>query len=89
MKWAEEAMKLQGEVKSLKVERDAARAERDRWRKETKKTRVKLAGIEEAARELCDVTKLDGEGAEHRQLRRFVWNYKDTEALREAEGIDE
>lgn len=80
---------LEGEVNSLTMQLNSMTAQRNRWAKETKAMRVKLAMLEEAAREVCDVTELDGEGAELRQLRHHVWNDEDTEALRQAEGIDE
>lgn len=73
----------------LKAMYDAMKAETKRWRNETLKTRVKLAQIEEAVRELMDETELEHEGSRSRNLRRFVWNDEDTEALRQAEGIEE
>lgn len=63
-----------GEIECLKEEMR-------RWGKETKQTRVKLAQIEEAARELMDETEIEHEGSRSRNLRRFVMNDEDRKEL--------
>jgi hypothetical protein len=48
------AHKRLSEIKSLKVELNSMKAERDRWHKEAVNLRRKLVAIEDAARDLMD-----------------------------------
>jgi len=87
--WCVTAAELRREKNALKVELMAMTAERDRWIREVKKYRIKLAEIEEAARALMDVTEYDSEVSESRNLRGFVWNDADNDAKIAAEGYQE
>ncbi len=68
---------------------EAAQKDRDYWREIAGNLRTKQTEIETAIRNLMDETELDGEGGPSRTLRGYAWNLADTEALRQAEGIDE
>lgn len=47
--------------------------------------RNRIAKLEDAIRDYCDVTDLEFEGRESGALRQFVWDDSDTAALKEME----
>jgi hypothetical protein len=63
--------------------------QRDGIAKRLEYYQLQLAALEDAVRMLMDVTECDGEGAESRELRKWVWNDSDTEAQIQAEGYQE